>query len=85
MWMLWFFLEGGPVGGDTKCGEETDERPCRDYPTCGSISYTVIKTKQFVCACQQVLADRSLIYLSPEMLYHCLTNTEEDALRQSLD
>ena len=48
------------------------ERPCRDRPTWGSISYTVTKPRHY-CGFQQVLADRSLIQLSPERLCQCLT------------
>jgi hypothetical protein len=33
-------------------------------------------------ACQKVLADRNLIWLSPERLCQSLTNTEEDAHSQ---
>jgi hypothetical protein len=60
------------------------ERPFRDCPTCGSIPYTITKPRHY-CGFQQALADRSLIYLSLEMLYQCLTNTEVDALSQPLD
>jgi hypothetical protein len=34
---------------------------------------------------QEVLADRSLIHLSPERLCQSLTNTEADAHSQALD
>jgi hypothetical protein len=37
------------------------------------------------CKCQQELADRSLIKLSPEMLCQCLANTEVDALSHPLN
>ena len=59
------------------------ESPSRDCLTWGSIPYTVTKPKNY-CGCQQVLADRSLIKLSPERLCQCLTNTEVDALSQPL-
>jgi hypothetical protein len=36
------------------------ERPPRDYPTWGSIPYTVTKPRHY-CGCQEVYADRSLI------------------------
>jgi hypothetical protein len=45
---------------ETKCGTETEERPSRDFPTWGSIPYTVTKPRHY-CRCQQVLADRRLI------------------------
>jgi hypothetical protein len=59
------------------------ERPSRDCPTWGSIPYTV----RHYCGCQEVLADRSLIRLSPERLCQSLTNTEVDvdARSQPLD
>ena len=50
----------------------------------GSIPYTVIKPRHY-CRYQRVLADRSLIELSPERLCQCLTNTKVDALSQPLD
>jgi hypothetical protein len=60
------------------------ERPSRDCPTWGSIPYTVTKPRHY-CGCQQVLADRSMIQLSPERLCQCLTNTEVDAHSQPMD
>jgi hypothetical protein len=36
------------------------ERPSRDYPTCGSVSYTDTKPRPY-CGCQQLIADRSLM------------------------
>jgi hypothetical protein len=43
------------------------ERPSRDCPTWGSIPYTVIKAGRY-CGGREVLADGSLIWLSPERL-----------------
>jgi hypothetical protein len=65
-----------PMGGytETKCGERLKERPSRDCPTWRSIPYTAIKSRHY-CGCQQVLADSSLIYLSPKRLCQCLINT----------
>jgi hypothetical protein len=60
------------------------ERPSRDCPTWGSIPYTVAKPGYY-CGCGEVLADRCLIWLSPEKLYQSLTNTEVDARCQPLD
>jgi hypothetical protein len=60
------------------------ERPSRDCPTWGFIPYTVTKTRQY-CGCQEVHAERSLIWLSPERLCQSLTNTEMDAHTQPLD
>jgi hypothetical protein len=56
----------------------------RDCPTWGFILYTITKPRHYG-RCQQELADRSLIYLSPERLCQCLTNREVDAHSHSLD
>jgi hypothetical protein len=87
--ILWSFLEG-----ETKhpweeiqrqnVEQRLKESSSRVYLTWGSIPYTVTKPRHY-CRSQQVLADRSLIQLSPERLCQCLTNTEMDALSQSLD
>jgi hypothetical protein len=58
--------------------------PSRDCPTWRPIPYTIAKPRHY-CGCQQVLADRSLIQLSPERLCQCLTNTEVDAHCHPLD
>jgi hypothetical protein len=60
------------------------ERPPRNCTTWGSIPHTVTKLRHYG-GCQQVLADRNLMKLSPEKLYQCWTNTEVDALSQTLD
>jgi hypothetical protein len=60
------------------------EKPSRGCPTWGPIPYTDTKPKHY-CGCQEVLADRSLIQLSPERLCQCLTNTEADSHSQPLD
>jgi hypothetical protein len=60
------------------------ERPSRNCPIWGSIPYTVTKPRQY-CGCQEMLADRRLIWLSPERLFKSLTNTEVDAHSQPLD
>jgi hypothetical protein len=75
-----------PRGGDTetKFGADTEERPPSDCYTWGSIRYTFANLR-FFCGCQQELADRSLIELSPERLSQCLTNTEVDAHSYPLD
>ena len=76
-----------PMGGDTKMryGAETKGRGAfRDYPTWGSIPCIVTKPRHY-CKCQQVLADRSLMWLFPEGLCQCLTNAEVDAHCQSMD
>jgi hypothetical protein len=40
--------------------QRLNERPSRDCPTWGSISYSNTKPRHY-CGCQQVLADRSLL------------------------
>jgi hypothetical protein len=60
------------------------ERPSRDCPTWGSIPYIATKPRHY-CGCQQVLADRSLIYLCPERFFQCLAYSEVDATSQPLD
>jgi hypothetical protein len=60
------------------------ERLFRNCPTWRSIPYTVTKSEHY-CGCWEVLADRSLIWLSPERLCQSLTNTEEEACSQPLD
>jgi hypothetical protein len=59
---------------ETKCGAETEGK---------AIPYTATKPRSYY-GCQQVLADRSLIWLSPERFCQSLTNTEE-ACSQPLD
>ena len=53
-------------------------------PTRGSIPYTLNKLG-YNCGCWEVLADRTLIQVSPEKLCQSLTNTEADACSQTLD
>jgi hypothetical protein len=60
------------------------ERPSRDCPTWASIPYRVTKPRHY-CGCQQELADRSLIKLSPERLCQYPTNTKVDAHSYPLD
>ena len=64
--------------------QKLKERLSRDCPTWGSITYTVAKTRYY-CRCWEVIADWSLIWLSPESLCKCLTNTEVGAGNQPLD
>ena len=75
-------LTGGNI--ETKCEHRLKEKPSRDCPHWGSIPYTVLKPRHYE-GCQEVLADRSLIWLSPERLCQNLANTEEDASSQPLD
>jgi hypothetical protein len=60
------------------------ERPSRDCPTWGSIPHADTKLRHY-CRFQEMLADRSLIQLSPERLCQILTNTDVDAHSQPLD
>jgi hypothetical protein len=83
------FLEGGTKYSweeikSQRVEQRLMDRPFRDCPTWGSILYAVIKSRHY-CRCQQDLADKSLIQLSPERLCQCLTNTEVDVLSQPLD
>ena len=74
------------TGGDTEteCGARLKENPSRDCPTWGSIPYTVTESRHY-CVGQEVLADRSLIQLSPERLCQCMINRVRDALSQPLN
>jgi hypothetical protein len=49
-----------------------------------SIPYTDTKSRPY-CGCQEVHAERSLIYLSPERPFQSPTNKEVDAYSQPLD
>ena len=87
--MLQSFLEGGTKYSQEEIQrqsvkESLKERPSRDCPTSGSIPYTDTKPGHY-WECQEVLADRSLIWLSPERLCQSLTNTEVDACSWPLD
>jgi hypothetical protein len=75
-----------PMRGDTetKCGAETEGRPSRGCPTWDP-SQIQLPNPDTIVDCQQVLADRSPILLSPERLCQCLTNTEVDARSHPLD
>jgi hypothetical protein len=89
MWMLQSFLEGGTKYSWEEIYRLTleyrlKERPYRGCPTQGCIPNTVSKTRHY-CGCQEVLADRSVIWLSHERLCQSLTNTEVDAHSQPLD
>jgi hypothetical protein len=69
---------------DAKYGAETEGKAIQRLPHVRIHLYTVIKPRHY-CGCQQVLADRNLIQLSPERLHQYLANTEVDALSQPLD
>jgi hypothetical protein len=66
---------------ETKCVVETEGKAFQRLPhTWGSIPYTVPKPRCYY-KYQEVLPNRSLIWLSPEMLCQSLTNTEVTAHR----
>jgi hypothetical protein len=75
------FLTRGNTG--VPCGTETEGKFIRDCPTWESIPYTDTKPRHY-CTCQEVFADRNLLYLSPESLYQSLTNREADAHGQTI-
>jgi hypothetical protein len=75
---------GNKISTGQNVEQRLNERPSRDFPTWGSITYTLTKPRHY-CGCQQVLTYRNLIQLSPERLCQCLTNIEVDALSQPLD
>jgi hypothetical protein len=82
VWMLQSFLEEGPKLLRKEIlrlsvEQRLKERSSRNCPTWTFILYTDTKSRQY-CRCQ-LLADRSLILLSPERLCQSLTNTEADA------
>ena len=86
MWMLQYFLEARTKYSQEEIWRQSveqilKERPSRHCPTWGSIPYTTTKPRHY-CGCWEVLADRSLIWLSPERLCQSLTNTEADAHSQ---
>jgi hypothetical protein len=69
---------------ESKCGAETEGKAIQRLPHLG-IHPKYSHQTQTLCGCQEVHADRSLIYPSPERLCQSLTNTEEDARSQPLD
>ena len=70
---------------ETKCGAETERKVIQRLPDLGMYPIPYIATKpRHYCGCQEVLADRSLRWLSPERFCQSLTNTEE-AHSQPLD
>jgi hypothetical protein len=60
------------------------ERPSETVPPGESILHADTKLRHY-CRFQELLADRSLIELSPERLCQILTNTDADAHSQPLD
>jgi hypothetical protein len=76
-----------PIKGvtETKCGTETDVMTTQRLPHLGICPIYNHQTETQLWICQQVLADRSLIYLSSERIFQCLANTEVDAHNHPLD
>jgi hypothetical protein len=72
------------MGGNmkTKYGAETEGKAIQRLPYLG---IHPSHEPRHYCGCQQVLSDRSLIYLSSERIYQSLINTEVDACSQPLD
>jgi hypothetical protein len=60
-----------------KSGTEAEGKAIQRLPPLG-IHLTCRQPRHY-CRCQEVLADRSLIQLSPERLCQILTNTDADA------
>jgi hypothetical protein len=65
---------------ETKCEAETEGKAIQRLPHLG-----IHLIYRHYCGYPQVLADRSLIWLSPERLCQSLTNTEAKAYSQPLD
>jgi hypothetical protein len=59
---------------EKKCGSETEGKAIQRLPHMGIHPMYNHQTRHYF-GCQQVFDDRSQIYLSPERLYQCLTNT----------
>ena len=69
---------------ETKCGAETVGKAIQRLPHLGI--HPIYSCQTWADAgCWEVLADESLICLSPESLCQSLTNTEADAGSQPLD
>jgi hypothetical protein len=61
---------------ETKCGAETEGKAIQKLPQLGIYPIYSHQTQTLLWI-PEVLADRSLIWLSPEMPLQNLTNTEE--------
>jgi hypothetical protein len=76
------FLSKGNAG--TKSRAETDGKNIHTLPHQGSIPSADTKPRHY-CWCQEALADRNLVLLSPERLCQSLTNTDADSESQPSD
>ena len=74
-------MEGVP---ETKFRAETEGMTIQKLPHLG-IHPIYNQQTQTLFGCHQVLADRSLIWLSPKRLCQCQINTEVDAHSHPLD
>lgn len=72
------------VNWGSKCRAEIEGKWSRDCHIWGSILYTVTKPRH-CSGCQNVLAERKLIQMSPEELCQRLTNTEAHDSSQLLE
>ena len=78
MWVVWSLLEGEQNTHRSKYGDKVlKKRPPRDCPTWGFIPYTATNPRHY-CGCQEVYAERSLIWLSSHRPFQSLTNIEEN-------
>jgi hypothetical protein len=77
-----FFLSKGNKRR-AKIRAETEGKAIQRLLHLGIHPYTITKPRQY-CGCQEVLADRSLVWLSSERLCQSLTNTDVDAHSQPL-
>jgi hypothetical protein len=74
-------LTGGNM--EIKCGAETKGKAIQRLLCLGIPPIYSCKPRHY-CGCWEVLADRSLIWLSPERLFLSLTKSEADAPSQPL-
>jgi hypothetical protein len=69
---------------EIKYRAETEGNDIQRLSHLGGSSHIVTKLRHY-CGCQEVHAERSLIWLSPERPCQSLINTEADACSQPLD
>jgi len=82
MWMLQSFVEGRTkYSWEETQGQRVEQglrkRSSKDCPTWGSIPVAATKPSHY-CGCQEMLADRNQIWVSPERLCHSPTDPDED-------
>ena len=69
---------------EIKCRAETEGKATQRPSHLGIHSLYSYQLRYY-CGCQEVHAERSLIWVSPERPCQSLTNTEEDVSSQPLD